>query len=102
MHYGPCARKNEKGTYDGEMHGALWERETTNSLATRVPEMVAATEWAERQESMITEAELRGFDIPRQCRQSVGGDKPTDLKVLGHHLRGVLQRQHPRRLSHQV
>jgi hypothetical protein len=90
MYSKPFERKDNKSPYDGKVGGALWKTKTTNFLVTRVPEMVAALEWTEKQESSITPSQLKGFSDSKTWKRALGGDTPTDLKILAHHLWGFL------------
>ena len=90
MYSKPFERKDNKAPYDGKLGGALWKTKTTNFLVTRVPEMVEALEWTEKQESGITPAMLEKFASSKQWRQSLAGERPTELRILSHHLWGFL------------
>ena len=68
----------------------MWKTKISNFLVTRAPEMVAALEWTQRQERIITEAKLEEFAESRKWRRSLAGERPTDLRILGHHLWGFL------------
>ena len=92
MYSRPFERKSQTSPYDGKTGGALWKKKTTNFLVTRVPEMVAALEWTERQDSVITDASLREFANSKAWRRALAGDKPTDLRIIARHLWGGPQR----------
>ncbi len=49
--------------------------------------MVAAVEWTERHDNItITDAKPDTFGASTMWRRSLAGEKPTDLRILGHHL----------------